>query len=78
MHTKLATMAIVLITENTQIEKQKSAFNGRFKSYIATLISSHSILNCFFTALWCNELGIKVMIMMTLNRIKILIYIFKV
>lgn len=31
MHTKLATMAMTVITENAQIEKEKSAFNGHFK-----------------------------------------------
>lgn len=49
MYTKPATITMIVFIENTQIEKQKSAFNDHFKIYIN--IYSHPILNSFYTVL---------------------------
>lgn len=37
MHTKIATMAMIVNIENTQIKKGQSAFNGHFNSYMNIL-----------------------------------------
>lgn len=49
MYTKPATITMIVFIENTQIEKQKSAFNDHFKIYIN--IFSSNIKQFLYSAL---------------------------